>query len=70
MRYEEAMEKYTNGQLPFEELMDMKAELIKSENIECEHSILAHYKRRGILYCGDCGDEIPGAPDGSEDDGC
>lgn len=66
MRCEEAMHKYSTGELPFEELMDMKAELIREEKITCEHPICGQYMSRGVLLCCDCGEEIPSifSPDG------
>lgn len=68
MTYEQAMQAYSNGQLPFEELMDMKAELIREEEITCEHPTSAKrvLKLEGIVICDDCGDEVPCmfSPDG------
>lgn len=70
MRYEEAMHKYSTGELPFEELMDIKAELIHEEKIECQHSLLNRRTHSGMESCGDCGAELGGAEYEPEDDQC
>lgn len=68
MTYDEAMQAYSKGELPFEELMDMKAELIHEENLECKHPTSAKrvLMREGVVICDDCGEEVPSmfSPDG------